>query len=79
MYELMPPTKVYIDARTFNKVQTLSGAKDWSHALRALIKGVFSEEVLAAHSCLGKRSKFPALPQEEMEVVKCEYCHFSDI
>ena len=73
MFQLLPPSDVYIDARNFNKMEACTGAPNgWATAMRALLRGVFSDEELAASSALGKRSHLPALDADRLETVKCK-------
>jgi hypothetical protein len=55
--------------QTYNEVQS-AGNHHYGSAYRALVRGVFSRQELATHSCKGTNSKFPALDAKRLSVAQ---------
>lgn len=67
--ELVPETGVLVPRSAIVSME-LAARKSWAGGFRLLVKALFSEDILATHSAMGRRSQWPALDAHTLGVAK---------
>ena len=68
MYELLPPSGVFMNLQTINKIN--SSGKNYGLAYRSLVRGLFTRQELASSSALARRSTLPPLDPARLTIAQ---------
>ena len=72
LVQLSPGSGVFVRVEVFASAD-MAAKKKWEDAFRVLLRALFTNEHLAAHSCLGQNSKLPGLDPVKLAALKCKY------